>query len=118
MSPASPTEPLVVGAFCMAHGLQLPADAFERELVMRMKWVALGVVVGAAALCAGERQAKACGGCFHPPEPPGEDPSMVTAHRMILSVSSKQTTLYDQIKYSGSPKDFAWVLPISGLATV
>jgi hypothetical protein len=74
--------------------------------------------VAIGALVAGERDAKACGGCFHPPEPPGEDPSMVTAHRMILSVSSKQTTLYDQIKYSGNPKDFAWVLPISGVATV
>ena len=85
---------------------------------MGSKWIALSAVVAAAALCAGEREAKACGGCFHPPEPPGEDPSMVTAHRMILSISSKQTTLYDQIKYSGNPKDFAWVLPISGLATV
>jgi hypothetical protein len=78
----------------------------------------LAAIVAVAALMAGEREAKACGGCFHPPPPPNEDPSMVTAHRMILSVSSKQTTLYDQIKYSGSPKDFAWVLPISGVATV
>ncbi len=37
---------------------------------------------------------------------------------MILSVSSTQTTLYDQIKYQGSPASFAWVLPISGEAKV
>ncbi len=37
---------------------------------------------------------------------------------MILSVSQDQTTLYDQIHYSGSPESFAWVLPISGIATV
>jgi hypothetical protein len=85
---------------------------------MRTIGLGLGAVVAVAALVAGERDAKACGGCFHPPQPPGEDPSMVTAHRMILSVSSKQTTLYDQIKYSGNPKEFAWVLPISGVATV
>jgi MYXO-CTERM domain-containing protein len=33
---------------------------------------------------------------------------------MIFSVSPTQTTLYDQIEYSGSPSDFAWVLPIHG----
>ena len=43
---------------------------------------------------------------------------MVTEHRMILSISAQQTSLYDQIKYSGSPTDFAWVLPISGLAKI
>jgi hypothetical protein len=33
---------------------------------------------------------------------------------MIFSVSPTQSTLYDQIHYSGSPSDFAWVLPIHG----
>jgi hypothetical protein len=33
---------------------------------------------------------------------------------MIFSVSPTQSTLYDQIRYSGSPSDFAWVLPIHG----
>ena len=37
---------------------------------------------------------------------------------MILSVSVDQTTLYDQIEYTGSPQSFAWVLPIAGTATV
>jgi hypothetical protein len=37
---------------------------------------------------------------------------------MILSVSMDQTTLYDQVHYSGSPESFAWVLPISGTATI
>lgn len=31
---------------------------------------------------------------------------------MILSVSNDQTTLWDQIEYSGAPESFAWVLPI------
>ena len=59
------------------------------------------------------RDARACGGCFHPPPQPQEvDHSVVTDHRMAFSFSPAQTVLWDQIRYSGSPKDFAWVLPI------
>jgi hypothetical protein len=72
---------------------------------------------GAAALIAGlafEADARACGGCFAP-EAEG---SVVTDHRMILSISPQQTTLYDQIRYRGNPSSFAWVLPISGSAKI
>jgi hypothetical protein len=34
---------------------------------------------------------------------------------MILSISQTQTTLYDELRYSGDPESFAWVLPISGV---
>jgi hypothetical protein len=61
-----------------------------------------------------ERDAEACGGCFAPPE----TPTVVTDHRMILSVSPTQSTLYDQIRYQGDPAAFAWVLPIRGVVTV
>jgi hypothetical protein len=61
-----------------------------------------------------EGDANACGGCFIPTE----NPTVVTDHRMILSVSKEQSTLYDQIKYSGSPSQFAWVLPIVGTVEV
>ncbi|MBK8254802.1 MAG: DUF2330 domain-containing protein [Polyangiaceae bacterium] len=54
--------------------------------------------------------ADACGGCV---VPPGEN-TVVTGHRMILSVSMQQTTLYDQIEYAGNPESFAWFLPIQG----
>jgi hypothetical protein len=37
---------------------------------------------------------------------------------MIFVSSPQQTTLYDMIKYSGSPSSFAWVLPIQGTVTV
>lgn len=57
-----------------------------------------------------ESEAQACGGCFIPPE----NPTVVTDHRMILSISKTQTTLYDQIRYQGDPASFAWVLPIAG----
>ena len=73
-----------------------------------------GLGLGFAAMLASGR-ADACGGCF---PPPGEQNSVVTDHRMILSVSKTQTTLYDQIQYQGSPSEFAWVLPISGTVEV
>ena len=76
--------------------------------------VTFGLLAVAGALAAVESDASACGGCFTPTE----NPTVVTDHRMILSVSKEQSTLYDQIKYSGSPSSFAWVLPISGTVEV
>jgi hypothetical protein len=65
----------------------------------------------AAALTFGwAPRADACGGCFVPPE----ESTVVTGHRMILSVGMDQSTLYDQIEYTGDPAEFAWVLPIKG----
>jgi hypothetical protein len=55
-------------------------------------------------------EAEACGGCLVSQT----ESTQVDGHRMILSVSQSQTTLWDQITYSGDPKDFAWVLPIKG----
>jgi len=67
-----------------------------------------------AAVLTAPRPARACGGCFSPPD----NPTVVTDHRMVLTISQQQTTLYDQIEYSGAPASFAWVLPIQGVATV
>jgi hypothetical protein len=68
------------------------------------------------------RDVSACGGCFTAPLPPNPPPdevdSVITDERMIFSVSEMQTTLYDEINFSGSPSSFAWVLPIKGSATV
>src|ERR1700722_449283 len=64
-------------------------------------------------------QARACGGCFHPPPGPTEvDGTVVTDHRMVLSLSMTQTVLWDQIKYAGTPADFAWVLPVKPGAVI
>jgi hypothetical protein len=52
--------------------------------------------------------ADACGGCFAPQDPP----TVVSGHRMAMSVSPTQSVLWDQIQYSGEPEEFAWVLPI------
>ncbi len=61
------------------------------------------------------RDAAACGGCFHPPTQTATD---ITDERMLLSASTTQSTLYDQIQYAGSPTSFAWVLPIHGTVDV
>ncbi len=76
----------------------------------------LGIPAAALALgLVAERDAEACGGCFHPPTQTASD---ITDERMLLSVSQAQTTLYDQIQYAGTPASFAWVLPIHGTVTV
>ncbi|HQY62885.1 MAG: DUF2330 domain-containing protein [Myxococcales bacterium] len=80
----------------------------------RLAPLALGLALSAGATLATESTASACGGCFVPPE----DATVVTDHRMILSVAQGQSTLYDQIRYQGLPQEFAWVLPISGEADV
>ncbi|HTJ81180.1 MAG TPA: DUF2330 domain-containing protein [Polyangiaceae bacterium] len=59
------------------------------------------------------RDASACGACFTTPPQEGQGvPSVVTSHRMALSISTSQTILWDQIRYAGSPSEFAWVLPV------
>src|SRR5271166_1519839 len=79
----------------------------------------LGITVATTALgLVPERDAAACGGCFHEPTPPTQPASDITDERMLLAVSQQQSTLYDQIIYSGSPSSFAWVLPIHGVVDV
>src|SRR5271154_6481874 len=78
--------------------------------------VCLGVVAAVASL--GGRDARASGGGLHPLPPPVENESVIPDEKMIFSISKGQTTLYDEIEYSGSPSSFAWVLPIKGTVTV
>jgi hypothetical protein len=83
---------------------------------MNRSKLALGVATAVSAVTfTGQRPASACGGCFHPPTQTVTD---ITDERMLLAVSATQSTLYDQIQYSGSPSSFAWVLPIHGIVTV
>ena len=70
--------------------------------------------VTALSLFTFERDASACGGCFIP----GENVTVVSDHRMILSIAKDRSTLYDQIRYQGEPSSFAWVLPIAGTVDV
>jgi hypothetical protein len=68
--------------------------------------VIASVLTGAALTQS--RSAEACGGCFAPPN----RVQTVTDHRMVLAVSSAQTTLWDQFSYTGSPETFSWILPV------
>jgi hypothetical protein len=81
---------------------------------MRTSRLAIAAPLLALALVAPARDAQACGGCFAPPT----ENTQVASHRMVLSVSKTQSTLYDQFQYSGNPTEFAWVLPVKGTVTV
>jgi MYXO-CTERM domain-containing protein len=83
------------------------------ELMRLLK--TLLVVLPLAALAATQsHDARACGGCFVGPS----ENSQVTGHKMVLSVSKTQTTLWDQIAYSGNPASFAWILPTKGIVKI
>jgi hypothetical protein len=71
------------------------------------------MIAGAAAMLEPAR-AEACGGCFVQQS----ERTVVTDHRMALSISTTQTVLWDQIRYSGDPAEFAWVLPVRAGATI
>jgi hypothetical protein len=64
--------------------------------------------LAAASVLAAPSDARACGGCFVPQAVS----TQVTDHRMAFSVSKQQTILWDQIRYSGDPGEWAWVLPV------
>ncbi len=61
----------------------------------------------AAALVGYEGTARACGACFAS----SSESTVVSDHRMALSISKEHTILWDQISYSGNPKEFAYVIP-------
>ena len=70
--------------------------------------LALSLSLLGAGLALAPTEARACGGCFAPPGAA----QVVTDHRMVLSLATQQTTLWDQFQYSGSPEEFSWILPI------
>lgn len=72
----------------------------------------LAMLVSCALSVGAARDASACA-VFTPTETPS-----VTGHRMILSVSNTETTLWDQFDYKGAPESFGWILPIKGVAEV
>jgi hypothetical protein len=79
---------------------------------LRFGPLALGSVAALTAALLASNDARACGGCFHPENQTQPETTVVTGHRMALSISTTQTVLWDQVQYSGSPSEFAWVLPV------
>lgn len=76
---------------------------------MTLRFLAAVPILSALAVTLPAEDARACGGCFIQQQ---QQSTVVTGHRMVLSVSPDQTVLWDQIKYSGDPKEFAWILPV------
>jgi hypothetical protein len=72
---------------------------------VRASW--FGAALWGASLAS---DAHACGGCFNPPTAVD---SVVTGHRMAFAMSGDRTVLWDQIKYTGNPSEFGWVLPVA-----
>lgn len=70
--------------------------------------VLVGVASTLALATGAPSTAHACGACFVTPN----SPTVVSGHRMVMSISREQTVLWDQIQYQGEPEDFAWVLPV------
>lgn len=66
------------------------------------------VPVSLTLVAASPPRAHACGGCFAPTD----TVTTVESHRMVIALSTRETVLWDQIRYSGSPRDFVWVLPV------
>ena len=103
----------------LAHTMQCgPEVAFAQtgKSVMNRSTVVIGLSLVTSSLAVfAERDAAACGGCFQPPTQTASD---ITDERMLLAASTTQSTLYDQIRYAGSPTSFAWVLPIHGTVDV
>lgn len=62
----------------------------------------------ALAASLSSNSADACGGCFVAPT----ENTVVSGHRMAISISMQRTVLWDQIQYQGNPEDFSWVLPV------
>ena len=70
--------------------------------------LACALTVAAAAITT-SGDADACGGCFIDS---ASENTVVTGHRMALSISKDKTVLWDQIQYDGNPAEFSWVLPV------
>jgi hypothetical protein len=79
---------------------------------MRLRFLAPTAVLSLVAALVPASDARACGGCFGPPVIQQSGSTVVTGHRMALTTSPTQSVLWDQIQYSGDPKEFAWVLPV------
>lgn len=71
---------------------------------------ALSLAFGLGAVALAPSTASACGGCFGP----SQTVQVVTDHRMVMAIHSDESVLWDQIRYSGRPEDFSWVLPVRG----
>jgi hypothetical protein len=59
--------------------------------------------------------AEACGGAFFPAQ---SETVAVRGHQMAVSISKKQTVVWDRIEVDGNPSELAWVIPVHEGATL
>ncbi len=59
--------------------------------------------------------AEACGGAFFPAQ---SETIAVRGHQMAVSISRKQTVVWDRIEVDGNPSELAWVIPVHEGATL
>jgi hypothetical protein len=80
-------------------------DMAVRRSRSRMKLLAPSGALAFSLLA--PKDASACGACYAS----NNESTVVSDHRMALAISKQRTILWDQIQYTGNPKDFAYVLP-------
>ena len=85
----------------------------KRELSRPLCISVWALLLALACLFINPLQAAACGGLFS-----ADAYTEQSAERLIFTVDPGQITLYEQIHYTGSPKDFAWVLPVPAVPKV
>lgn len=85
-------------------------------MLFRFRSIAAGAAAALLTLAISHHEAHACGGgAFYPSS---TETATVSGHRVVISLSSAQTVLWDQIAYKGAAKDFAWVMPVPDGARV
>lgn len=73
---------------------------------MKTKFLASAILVWLGTTTS---DASACGGGMFLSS---SSTAKAAGHRVVISMSSTQTVLWDQIEFDGNPADFAWVLPV------
>ncbi len=87
------------------------AALFATEIAMRPTYLALGLALATAPLA---QTALACGGCFSPPAPTIDQTVVQNAERVLFyrDATTKKSTVWVEVRYSGLAQDFGWVLPV------
>jgi hypothetical protein len=106
--PARASRSRALFSFCAVAAARRLLFQCSEEALMKSSLAAVAVSVALTVVTVRARVARACGGCFAP----SETITSVDSHRMVISLGLSRTILWDQIRYSGAPEDFVWVLPV------
>jgi hypothetical protein len=90
-----------------------PNQRSSRSLVRPLRFSLYALLLALGCMLISPLTAMACGGMF-----PADAYTEQSAERLIFAVDPGKITLYEQIRYTGSPKDFAWVLPVPAVPSV